>query len=84
VRFDWGVQEVGADGNAVLQRLYWANHATRIISDEAAEAAFHPEQWGDLLFVGQRTLAAGRPVNALDADTTTRDLDKLMEDALGD
>lgn len=84
LRFDAGVQEVGPDGNAVLQRLYWANQATRILSDEAAEAMLQPEQWGDLLLLGTRSMAAGRPANVLDQDPAKQDIDKLMDAALGD
>lgn len=49
LRFDWGVQEVDVNGNAVFQRLYWANRAARTVADEASEARLQPAQWGDLL-----------------------------------
>ncbi|MGI6495449.1 MAG: hypothetical protein ACOX5G_05070 [Kiritimatiellia bacterium] len=59
LRFDWGVQEVGADGSVVMQRLYWANQSTRIVSDEAAEARLYPGLWGDALFLGEKPAEGG-------------------------
>lgn len=49
LKFDWGVLTTGPDGVEVLQRLYWANKSTAIISDEAAEARISPQLWGTLL-----------------------------------
>ena len=59
LRFDWGVQEVGQDGAVVMQRLYWANQSTRIVSDEAAEARLYPALWGDALFLSDRPAEGG-------------------------
>ncbi|HCE42150.1 MAG TPA: hypothetical protein DET40_01210 [Lentisphaeria bacterium] len=52
IKFDWGVLVSGPDGNEVMQRLYWANQQTAIVSDEAAEAALRPDLWGTLRFAG--------------------------------
>ncbi len=52
-KFDWGVLVSGKDGNEVLQRLYWANKATAIVSDVAAEAALSPNLWGTLRFAAK-------------------------------
>ncbi len=59
LRFDWGVQEVGEDGSVVMQRLYWANQSTRIVSDEAAEAKLYPALWGDALFLDEHPAEGG-------------------------
>jgi hypothetical protein len=50
LRCDWGVLRTDATGNAVLGRHYWANPATAILSDIAAEAALQPALWGHLRF----------------------------------
>jgi len=52
-KLDWGILESGKDGNEVLQRIYWANKATSIIADVAAEAMLHPDLWGFVRFGGQ-------------------------------
>jgi hypothetical protein len=45
-KIDWGVLVSGKDGHEVLRRIYWANQATDIVSDEPSEARLHPDLWG--------------------------------------
>jgi hypothetical protein len=52
-KMDWGILESGPNGSEVLQRIYWANRDTQIVSDEAAEAALHPDLWGYVIFAGK-------------------------------
>ncbi len=86
VRCDWGVQEVGPDGNVVMQRLYWANQSARIISDEAAESILYPGLWGDLLFLGRRPEALEKQMQSLEGGKsklsggTQRLLDDILEE----
>ena len=49
-KMDWGVLASGPDGNEVMQRLYWANQQTSVVSDEALESQLHPDLWGVLRF----------------------------------
>ena len=49
-KFDWGILASGPEGNAVLERVYWANPQTAMLADEAIEAELHPELWGTLRF----------------------------------
>jgi hypothetical protein len=49
-KFDWGILAGGPEGNAVLQRLYWANPQTAMLSDEPIEAQLHPDLWGTVRF----------------------------------
>ncbi|HEY3324298.1 MAG TPA: hypothetical protein VGP72_27855 [Planctomycetota bacterium] len=56
LKLDWGILVSGPNGTEVLQRLYWANSSTAIVSDEAAEAMLHPSLWGYVRFSG----AAGK------------------------
>ena len=86
LRFDWGVQEVGGDGAVVMQRLYWANQSTKIVSDEAAEAQIEPGLWGDALFLGDKPRADGLPPpDAMDMGGDLSDGAKeLFDDILGD
>ena len=49
-KFDWGILVSGPDGSEVLERLYWANPQTRMLSDEAIEAKLHPDLWGTVRF----------------------------------
>ena len=86
IRFDWGVQEVGGDGAVVMQRLYWANKSTKIVSDEAAEAAIEPGLWGDALFIGEKPREGGAPApDALDLGGGLSDgAQELFDDILGD
>ena len=46
LKLDWGILESGQAGTEVLQRIYWANKATAIISDVAEEGTLHPDLWG--------------------------------------
>jgi hypothetical protein len=39
------------EGGVTVQRLYWSNKATGIISDVPGEAMLHPDLWGRLRFV---------------------------------
>lgn len=55
LKMDWGFLESGAAGTEVLQRKYWANQSSQIISDEAAEAQLYPELWGYVLFTDRAT-----------------------------
>lgn len=50
LKMDWGILVSGPDGTEVLQRLYWANQQTAIVSDEAAEASLQPDLWGVVRF----------------------------------
>jgi hypothetical protein len=52
LKMDWGILVSGPDGSEVLQRLYWSNNATAIVSDEAAEAMLNPGLWGFVRFSG--------------------------------
>ena len=52
LKLDWGILVSGPDGSEVLQRLYWANTSTAIVSDEAAEALLQPGLWGFVRFSG--------------------------------
>ncbi len=51
LKMDWGILVSGPGGTEVLQRRYWANPLTAIISDEAAEAMLHPDLWGLVRFL---------------------------------
>jgi hypothetical protein len=51
LKMDWGILTSGPNGFEVLQRRYWANPLTAIISDEAAEAMLHPDLWGLVRFL---------------------------------
>jgi hypothetical protein len=53
LKMDWGILVSGPDGTEVLQRLYWANPQTSIVSDEAAEATLHPDLWGMVRFLAR-------------------------------
>jgi len=53
LKIDWGILVSGPDGNEVFQRLYWANKATAIVSDVAAEADLHPDLWGFVRFADE-------------------------------
>jgi hypothetical protein len=55
-KFDWGILASGPEGNTVLERVYWANAQTAILSDEAIESQLHPDLWGTVRF----SAAAGR------------------------
>jgi hypothetical protein len=52
IKMDWGILSSGPEGTEVLQRLYWANPLTAIVSDEAAESMLHPDLWGLVRFKG--------------------------------
>jgi len=54
LKMDWGVLVSGAHGNEVLERLYWSNQMTQILSDEAAEAQLQPSLWAHVLFAAAR------------------------------
>ena len=49
-KFDWGILASGPEGNAVLERVYWANAQTAMLADEAIEAQLHPDLWGAVRF----------------------------------
>jgi len=49
-KFDWGILVSGPDGSEVIERRYWANPQTRMLSDEAIEAQLHPDLWGLVRF----------------------------------
>lgn len=49
-KFDWGILASGLNGSEVMQRLYWANSQTAILSDEALESQLHPNLWGLVRF----------------------------------
>jgi hypothetical protein len=50
LKFDFGLMMTNKDGNEVMQRIYWSNQSTAILSDIAAEAALEPGQWGHVIF----------------------------------
>jgi len=83
LKMDWGILVSGPDGSEVLQRLYWANAATAIVSDEAAEAMLHPGLWGYVRFSGTAGKAGQpeevRPDKMLKRDKEVEGL-KLEED----
>jgi hypothetical protein len=60
LKMDWGILESGPKGTEVLQRRYWANGLTAIISDEAAEAMLHPDLWGMVRFA-EKSARADEP-----------------------
>ena len=76
---------VARDGHEVLQRVYWANKATAIVSDVAAEADLHPDLWGFVRFSAQAELALQFVANAVTAavaaarGSTARLLGHLLE-----
>ena len=41
------------DGLRTIQRVYWSNKATGLVSDVPSEASLTPNFWGTLLFVGE-------------------------------
>ncbi len=45
IKMDWGILQSGADGNEVLDHLWWSNKIP-MQYDEAAEAKLHPDLWG--------------------------------------
>jgi hypothetical protein len=49
-KFDWGILASGPEGDAVLERVYWANPQTAMLADEAIEAQLHPDLWGTVRF----------------------------------
>ena len=49
-KFDWGILVSGPDGSEVIERRYWANPQTAILSDEAIESQLHPDLWGTVRF----------------------------------
>lgn len=49
-KFDWGILVSGPDGSEVIERLYWANPQTKMLSDEAVESRLHPNLWGTVRF----------------------------------
>jgi hypothetical protein len=65
LKFDFGLMKTNQNGNEVMQRIYWANQSTNILSDAAAEAALEPGQWGHVIFQGKGSGNGGRP--SLDA-----------------
>jgi hypothetical protein len=66
LKMDWGVLVSGPDGNEVMQRLYWSNLQTGIVSDEAAEALLRPDLWGSVRFVDRRA-PKGQPELNMDS-----------------
>jgi len=81
---DWGVLVSGKDGNEVLQRIYWSNKATSIISDAPSEAVLHPDLWGTIRF-HEKDSAAPDILDPLGASDTGDEgvadfIDELEED----
>jgi hypothetical protein len=54
LKMDWGILVSGPNGSEVLQRRYWANPLTAIVSDETAEAMLYPNLWGTVRFSDTR------------------------------
>ncbi|MBI2192568.1 MAG: hypothetical protein HYU36_11350 [Planctomycetes bacterium] len=79
LKMDWGILVSGPDGTEVLQRLYWSNPQTSIVSDEAAEATLHPELWGTVKFRGRSDKEAA-PELDLQKKTETGDASDEVED----
>ena len=50
VKMDWGVLVSGPEGTEVLQREYWSNKFTQMVSDAPSEATLHPNLWGHVRF----------------------------------
>jgi hypothetical protein len=73
LKLDWGILVSGPDGSEVLQRLYWANTSTAIVSDEAAEALLQPGLWGFVRFSGGGK--AGQPEEVRPDKMLKRDKD---------
>jgi len=85
LQFDWGVLVTSPGGTEVLQRLYWANKATTIISDEAAEAQITPKLWGHVIFHSKRrNVHGGSDVDLMQtgagADMTDEDVLDMLEE----
>ena len=79
IKLDWGILECGEDGTEVLQRIYWSNKATSILSDVALEAAIHPQLWSHARFSGADTSRATPSLDRLDArGTDEEDLNDLL------
>lgn len=83
--FDWGILATSAGGTEVLKRLYWANKATAILSDEAAEAQITPKLWGHVIFHEKRQNRFGTPgMDLLELDTSGEMTDEDVLDLLED
>lgn len=82
LKFDFGIMMTNKDGNEVLQRIYWSNQSTNILSDVAAEASLEPGQWGYVIFHNEGSGADGQPVmgTGLIKDDKNNDADELTED----
>ena len=60
LRGDWGIL-VSEDGHLVKTRMYWSNLAATGTADEAMEARFEPNHWGNIWFEGDPDSAMRRP-----------------------
>jgi len=80
LKLDWGILESGRDGTEVLQRIYWSNKATALISDVAEEATLHPDLWGWVLFA--ETGHEQKMMDARDPLAPAQDF-KQIDDLLG-
>lgn len=69
LKFDFGFMKTNTDGTEVVQRIYWSNKATSILSDVAAEAALEPGQWGHVIFVSEN---AGENLPSFGTDMLNR------------
>lgn len=86
LKLDWGVLVTDPAGNAVLQRLYWANGNTGIVADVPSEARLQPDLWGYVLFrdhkAGDAAEPGSKPDDLLGPKETEDDLIKDFEEEL--
>ena len=82
LKLDWGLLVTDGTGSKVLQRMYWANKSTQIVSDEAAEAMLHPRLWGHVLFSSKGGSGSEAVLPTLDINEGPKDtdLDNLLDD----
>lgn len=88
-RFDWGILTTDEHAHTVTGRYYWANQATKIISDEPSEVRLMPHLWGDLLVYEFSKSAASdlhslseldeRKSDAVDAADAEKELEDMQE-----
>lgn len=85
-RFDWGFLTTDDAGNAVLQRVYWANKATAVVADAPSEAQLNPHLWGHVRFFGVKASASDRlgEVELGSGRKSGKDVKKDVTDILGD
>jgi len=84
LKFDFGFLKTNQAGNEVMQRIYWSNKATSILSDVAAEASLEPAQWGHVIFHNQGDNVGGLPLITSDILDGTKAEEEFTEEDLMD